>query len=312
MKKKLSTIILILAFVIGLSLLLYPTISNYYNSFHTSQAVASYVEEVAQMSEEECQQILNDARAYNESLALKKRGISSSNEDIKDYNELLNVGDDGIMGYIQIPCVDIELPIYHGTDENVLQIAVGHLDWSSLPVGGESTHCVLSGHRGLPSAKLFTNLDELVIGDTFIIRVLNEVLTYEVDQILTVLPEDVSALQIEEGKDYCTLVTCTPYGVNSHRLLVRGHRIENAADSSGIKVPADAYQVDTNIVALTVGVPLLVLLMILLLSLEKKRKEKKEHKAKLSLEFSGIEGGGSGEEETGGEESEVEDQEPDS
>lgn len=171
------------------------------------------------------------------------------------------------MGYIEIPTINISLPVYHGTEDAVLQIAVGHLEWSSLPVGGESTHCVLSGHRGLPSAKLFTNLDKLVAGDKFIMRVLDEVLTYEVDQILIVEPTDVSTLMIEAGKDLCTLVTCTPYGINSHRLLVRGHRIENQDEAQAIRVTSDAIQIEPLIVAPAVALPmLLVLLMILLVS----------------------------------------------
>ena len=167
------------------------------------------------------------------------------------------------MGYIEIPTIKLSLPIYHGTEEDVLQIAVGHLDWSSLPVGGESTHCVLSGHRGLPSAKLFTNLDQLVEGDAFVIRTLDEVLTYEVDQILIVEPDDVSALSIEEGKDLCTLVTCTPYGVNSHRLLVRGHRVAN--QSEAIRVTSDAIQIEPLLVAPVLAIPMLLALLLLLL-----------------------------------------------
>ena len=169
------------------------------------------------------------------------------------------------MGYIEIPSINCSLPIYHGTDEAVLQIAVGHLEWSSLPVGGENTHCVLSGHRGLPSARLFSNLDKVVEGDVFMLRVLDEVLTYEVDQILIVEPQELDALQIVEGKDYCTLVTCTPYGVNTHRLLVRGHRIENLKDAKNVRITADAVQIEPLLVAPIVAIPMLLLLLILLL-----------------------------------------------
>ena len=176
------------------------------------------------------------------------------------------------MGYIEIPTIKLSLPIYHGTEDSVLQIAVGHLDWTSLPAGGESTHCVLSGHRGLPSAKLFTNLDQLVEGDTFVIRVLDEVLTYEVDRILIVEPDDVSALQIEPGKDLCTLVTCTPYGINSHRLLVRGHRVEN--QSEAIRVTSDAIQIEPLLVAPAVALPILLILLIVLLASGGKKKPK--------------------------------------
>ena len=172
-----------------------------------------------------------------------------------------------------IPDINCSLPIYHGTDEGILQVAVGHLPWSSLPVGGESTHCVISGHRGLPSAKLFTNLDQLSEGDIFMLRVLDEVLTYEVDQILIVEPDDVEALKVEKGKDYCTLVTCTPYGINTHRLLVRGHRVENPDDSVSVRVTADAMQIEPVLVAPVVAVPVLLLLLVWLL-VKYRKKEK--------------------------------------
>ena len=188
-----------------------------------------------------------------------------SEEEKEAYDALLDISGTGVMGYIEIPTVNISLPVYHGTEDAVLQIAVGHLEWSSLPVGGESTHCVLSGHRGLPSAKLFTNLDKLVAGDKFIMRVLDEVLTYEVDQILIVEPTDVSTLIIEAGKDLCTLVTCTPYGINSHRLLVRGHRIENQDEAKAIRVTSDAIQIEPLIVAPAVALPMLLVLLVILL-----------------------------------------------
>ena len=169
------------------------------------------------------------------------------------------------MGYIEIPKIKCNLPIYHGTDEAVLQIAIGHVQGSSLPAGGESTHCVLSGHRGLPSAKLFSDLDQLTEGDVFLLRVLDETLTYEVDQIRTVLPDELDDLAIEEGKEYCTLVTCTPYGINSHRLLVRGHRVENQASASTIRVTADAMQIEPLLIAPLVAVPMLLVLLVMVL-----------------------------------------------
>ena len=185
---------------------------------------------------------------------------------------MLDISDNGIMGYIEIPSIKCSLPIYHGVDEAVLQIAVGHIEWTSLPVGGESTHCVLSGHRGLPSAKLFTNLDQLVVGDIFIMRVLDETLTYEVDQIRIVEPQDVEALKIVPGEDLCTLVTCTPYGVNTHRLLVRGHRVENQTDAAMIYVTADAMQIEPVLVAPIVATPMLLLLLVwLMIRYRKKR-----------------------------------------
>ena len=267
MKNKLTTILLLLALFAGLSLLLYPTVSDYWNSLHASQAVADYAENVRNLEAEKYQQVLQDARNYNQMLPYKHTTFALSEEEKGAYDALLDISGTGVMGYIEIPSIDISLPVYHGTEEGVLQIAVGHLEWSSLPVGGADTHCVLSGHRGLPSAKLFTNLDKLVVGDKFIMRVLDEVLTYEVDQILIVEPTDVSALMIEAGKDLCTLITCTPYGINSHRLLVRGHRIENQEEAQAIRVTSDAIQIEPLIVAPAVALPmLLVLLMILLVS----------------------------------------------
>lgn len=267
MKNKLTTILLILALFAGLSLLLYPTASDYWNSLHASQAVADYAENVRNLEAEKYQQVLQDARNYNQMLPYKHTTFTLSEEEKGAYDALLDISGTGVMGYIEIPSINISLPVYHGTEEGVLQIAVGHLEWSSLPVGGADTHCVLSGHRGLPSAKLFTNLDKLVVGDKFIMRVLDEVLTYEVDQILIVEPTDVSTLMIEAGKDLCTLVTCTPYGINSHRLLVRGHRIENQEEAQAIRVTSDAIQIEPLIVAPAVALPmLLVLLMILLVS----------------------------------------------
>lgn len=270
MKKKTANIILILMFLAGLSLLLYPTVSDYWNSMHASQAVANYAEKVKDLSREQYDKMLQEAKAYNKMLAQSGGGYTLSKRQEATYESILDVTGTGIMGYIEIPTIHISLPIYHGIEDSVLQIAVGHLEWSSLPVGGKSTHCVLSGHRGLPSAKLFTNLDQLVEGDTFVIRVLDEVLTYEVDQILIVEPSDVSALTIEEGKDLCTLVTCTPYGINSHRLLVRGHRVANQTE--GIRVTSDAIQIDPLLVAPVVALPMLLALLIVLLVSGKKRK----------------------------------------
>ena len=265
MKTKLTTILLILALFAGLSLLLYPTVSDYWNSLHASQAVADYAENVRNLEAEKYEQVLQDAKSYNQMLPYEQTTFALSEEEKEAYDALLDISGTGVMGYIEIPTVNISLPVYHGTEDAVLQIAVGHLEWSSLPVGGESTHCVLSGHRGLPSAKLFTNLDKLVAGDKFIMRVLDEVLTYEVDQILIVEPTDVSTLIIEAGKDLCTLVTCTPYGINSHRLLVRGHRIENQDEAKAIRVTSDAIQIEPLIVAPAVALPMLLVLLVILL-----------------------------------------------
>ena len=264
MKKKTNstTIFLILVMIAGLSLLLYPSVSDYWNSFHQTQAIATYAEEVSGLNEVEYDRLWAEAQEYNEKLAKQDSIFMLPEAQKKEYTKLLDISGTGIMGYIEIPSIRCSLPIYHGTEESALQIAVGHLEWSSLPVGGESTHCVLSGHRGLPSAKLFTNLDQLKEGDVFMLRVLDEVLTYEVDQILIVEPQETGALTIEAGKDLCTLVTCTPYGINTHRLLVRGHRIENLEDANSIHVTADAMQIEPLIVAPVLAVPILLLLLI--------------------------------------------------
>ena len=271
-KNRITTVLLALVFLAGLSLLLYPTVSDYWNSFHASRAVAAYDETVRQLDPDRYRDLWDAARAYNRDLAARGGGTSLTPEQKRTYDSLLDVDDTGIMGYIEIPNIKVSLPIYHGAEESVLQVAVGHLEWSSLPTGGEGTHCVLSGHRGLPSARLFTNLDRLTEGDTFVIRVLDEVMTYEVDQILIVEPEDVSALQIEPGQDLCTLVTCTPYGINSHRLLVRGHRIDNLEEVKTVRVTTDAVQIEPMLVAPMVAIPILLVLLLLLL-LPRRRKK---------------------------------------
>ena len=262
MKKRMTNIMLILILIVGLSLLLYPTVSDYWNSLHQSKAISSYAEDVAAIDDDRYQAILADAAAYNQALLGRDNPYLLSDEMRSQYVSLLDISGNGIMGYIEIPQIECTLPIYHGTEDSVLQVAIGHLDWTSLPIGGESTHCVVSGHRGLPSAKLFTDLDKLAKGDIFIMRTLDETLTYEVDQILIVEPDDTTALLVEPGKDYCTLVTCTPYGVNSHRMLVRGHRIENQKEAVVIRVTSDAIQIEPLIVAAAVAVPLLLLFVI--------------------------------------------------
>lgn len=271
-KKNLSSIILVLIFIIGLSLLLYPSFSDYWNSFHQSRAIASYAQTVTTIDDDQYEKMWAQAQEYNTTLAKKQNRWVLSEEEYEEYEGLLNIGGTGIIGYIEIPNIKVSLPIYHGVDEAVLQIAVGHIEGSSLPVGGEGTHCVISGHRGLPSAKLFTNLDEMEEGDLFMMRVLDETLTYEVDQIRIVEPEDLSALEIEEGKDMCTLVTCTPYGINSHRLLVRGHRVENMESANSIRVTADAMQIDPVMVAPVIAAPILLILLIWLLVHYRKRR----------------------------------------
>ena len=272
MKRHGTTIILLLVLLVGLSLVLYPSFSNWWNSLHQSRAVASYVEQVAHIDDDQYDAIWNAAWEYNLSLLDRPNSFILSQEQKAEYEALLDIGGTGIMGYIEVPAIDITLPIYHGTDEAVLQVAVGHLEWTSLPVGGSSSHCVLSGHRGLPSAQLFTDLDKLVLGDVFLMRVLDEVLTYEVDQIRIVEPYEVEDLHIAQGKDYCTLVTCTPYGINSHRLLVRGHRIENREEARTIRVTADAIQIRPTIVAPFLVAPMLLILLIGVLIPKPKRR----------------------------------------
>ena len=268
MKKKnnnWTTVFLVLLLLAGVSLLLYPSLSDYWNSMHQTRAIASYAETVSQLDTAQYDEMWKAAQNYNRSLAQRETAFALTDEQKAAYESLLDVSGLGVMGYIEIPEIDCSLPIYHGTEESVLQVAVGHLEWSNLPVGGEGTHCVLSGHRGLPSAKLFTNLDKLAVGDTFLLRVLDEVLTYEVDQILIVEPEQVDALGIMPGEDYCTLVTCTPYGINTHRLLVRGHRVENTPEAARMHVTADATQFDPLLVAPVLAIPVLLLLLIILL-----------------------------------------------
>lgn len=263
--KDLTTLLLVVMLLAGLSLLLYPSLSDYWNSFHQTRAITDYAETVAELDKAQYDELWAAAQSYNAELAHRENGYVLDAAQQEEYERLLDVSGLGVMGYIEIPEINCSLPVYHGTEEAVLQTAVGHLEWSSLPVGGESTHCVLSGHRGLPSAKLFTNLDRLREGDTFMLRVLDEVLTYEVDQILIVEPKDTDALTIVPGMDLCTLVTCTPYGVNTHRLLVRGHRIENAEQAHAVRITADAIQIEPLLVAPFAALPLLLVLLVLLL-----------------------------------------------
>lgn len=273
MKSHRSTILLILILLIGLSLMLYPSFADWWNSFHSSRAIASYVEQVVNIDDAQYEELWDAAWDYNQSLLHRPNDFLLSDEQQEIYKSLLDISGNGIMGYIEIPMIDVMLPIYHGTGESVLQIAVGHLDWTSLPVGGAGSHCVVSGHRGLPSARLFTDLDRLEVGDVFMLHVLNEILTYEIDQILIVEPQGTDPLLIEPGKDLCTMITCTPYGINSHRMLVRGHRIESQEEPKVIRITADAVRIEPLMVAPIVAVPiLLVLLIILLLPKQKKGK----------------------------------------
>ncbi len=263
-KPSVSTILLILTFLVGLSLLLYPTVSDYWNSMHATQAIVDYDSAIRNLAPKDYTSLFEAADSYNR--AIRRLDFPLMNyEEVPGYTEILDIGGKGIMAYITIPAINVELPVYHGTDDGVLQVAVGHIQGTSLPVGGPSTHSVLSAHRGLPSARLFTDLDQLTEGDTFSLSVLNRTLTYQIDQILIVEPTEVTALYVEEGKDYCTLVTCTPYGINSHRMLVRGRRIENPEQVREIRVTGDAMLLDPIVVTPLVAAPMLLVLLLWLL-----------------------------------------------
>lgn len=265
MKNK-SNKILILVFLVGLSLLLYPILSDLWNSRVQSKAIATYEESVSKMTQEDYTAYWEAANEYNKRLLTKTNRYYLSESDKKEYENILSTDDTGIMGYVEIPVINVSLPIYHGISDEVLQVAIGHIEGTSLPVGGPSTHCAISGHRGLPSAKLFTNLDKMEEGDIFLIHTLDDVLAYQVDRILIVEPEDVSGLEIEENKDYCTLITCTPYGINSHRLLVRGERIEyNENTIEQLVFKGDANHIEPIKVAPVIAVPIFVILFIWLL-----------------------------------------------
>lgn len=276
MKKHMITIILFLVLIVGLSLVLYPSFSDWWNSKHMSRVITDYVNLIDDLEEDEYEELLEAAREYNRSLLYRTNGYTTTPEQKEQYNKLLNIAGNGVMGYIEVPSIGVSLPVYHGTEDTVLQVAIGHLDWSSLPVGGESTHSVVSGHRGLPSAKLFTHLDKVREGDLFMLRILDEVLTYEVDQILIVEPHEVDSLMISKGKDYCTMFTCTPYGINTHRLLIRGHRIANLEEKEIRHVVSEALLIEPAVVAPMVALPMLLLLFIWLMIPKKKRKWRDE------------------------------------
>ena len=258
MRKHVSTITTVLVFLAGLSLLLYPTVSNYWNSKHQTQAVAEYSDRIEKMDEQEKKQAFEQAEKYNETLISDSGRFTPTEEQDEWYKSLLDIDGTGMMGYITIPEIDCKLALYHTVDASVLQVGVGHMEGSSLPVGGSGTHCVFSGHRGLPSAKLFTDLDRLQKGDIFLLHIYDQVFTYEVDQIHIVEPIDYGLLNIEEGEDLCTLLTCTPYGINTERLLVRGHRIANRSGDNS-RITSDAAKVSTVLVAVGIGIPLLII-----------------------------------------------------
>ncbi len=257
-----STIILVIILLLGVGIFLYPSVSDWWNSMHATRAISGYVTAVEDMSAQKREDMLKAARIYNDMLA-SGVDFNLTEEEYAEYESLLDIGGTGIMGYVQISAIGVNLPIYHSVDESVLQIAVGHIPGSSLPIGGDRTHCVLSGHRGLPSAKLFSDLDQMVEGDTFTLNIMDQTITYMVDQIRIVLPEETDELAIRDGKDYCTLVTCTPYGVNTHRMLVRGKRIDNIIGE--VVVVSEAVRIPNYIVAPAICIPLLFIILLIML-----------------------------------------------
>ena len=277
-KNRVTVILLVAVLLAGLSLLLYPLLSDYWNSIHQSQAISTYMDDVSKLDDSTYNALWEEAQRYNASLLEDENRFFPDEKERQQYEQLLNISDKGVIGYIEIPSIDVALPIYHGTSEEILQVAIGHIEGSSLPVGGPSTHCVISGHRGLPSSRLFTDIDQLVEGDIFTLLVLDETLTYEVDQIRIVEPDDTSLLAIEEGEDLCTLVTCTPYGVNSHRLLVRGHRVENQEAAGILRITADAMMIDSRFVAPILAVPILFVIVLFMVLRPLKRKKRKTAK----------------------------------
>ena len=260
MKSRKATIILLISFFIGLSVLLYPSISSYWNSKTQSEAIVDYEAMLSQYKPEDYTALFDEANSYNEKLR-ELADPFAEHSQLTDYHNILNISGTGMMGYITIPKIGQELPVFHGTSEGVLSVAVGHFEGSSLPVGGESTHAVVSAHRGLPTAVLFTHLDRMEIGDTFTFTILDRTLTYEVDQIRIVEPNDSSLLEVIEGKDYCTLLTCTPYGINTQRLLVRGHQVDET-QTRNIYISNEAYRIEPLIVMPIVALPIICVLLI--------------------------------------------------
>ncbi len=271
-----STIILVAIFFVGLSVLLYPTVSDFWNEKRQSQAIINYDDLIVDLTSEDYTELFSKADIYNQKIRNMSFPFLNHKNIADEYNSTLDVNGDGMMGYITIEKIKVQLPIYHGTSDKVLNSAVGHVEGSSLPVGGESTHTVLSAHRGLPSAKLFTNLDKVEVGDIFTIRILDRTITYQVDQILIVLPHETDALNLVQNEDYCTLVTCTPYGINTHRMLVRGTRIENVEPERVVNVITEAYQIDPLLVTPAVAAPILGILLIYLIIKSSKDKKKRK------------------------------------
>ena len=284
-KHRVSNLILVLILLAGVAIAGYPAFSDYWNSMHQTRAIAGYAERVAELTNDEYVTVWENALDYNRRLAANPNPWAMSDEDIDDYERQLNVDGTGNMGFISIPRIDVNLPVYHGTSEAVLQTSIGHIDGTSLPAGSVhpdeddydkvefASHSVLSGHRGLPSAKLFSDLDAMEVGDIFYLTVLDQTLTYQVDKITVILPEDSSELALFPGKDYCTLMTCTPYGINTHRLLVRGVRVENDKELIDVRVTADALKVEPLYVVPFIAGPVLLLMILWVILFAGKKKK---------------------------------------
>ena len=272
-KKHLPTIFFVAVLIVGISIMLYPSVSNYINSKHQSKVISEYTEALATLTAEDYEQFWEAAEAYNEELAQKVMDFDLTDEEMAEYNSILDPTGTGVIGYLEIENIGVNLPIYHGTEESVLAIGIGHIPGTSFPTGTTSTHTVLSGHRGLPSSKLLTDLDQMIVGDTFLLHIMDQTFAYQVDQINIVLPEETESLGIYEGEDYVTLVTCTPYGINSHRLLVRGKRIDYD-ETSKVIVPADASIYGNLVIAPFIALPMLIILFIIFMITTSKKFKK--------------------------------------
>ena len=267
----LPNIILAFVFIIGLCIFLYPFASDFINTIIQNKEVSKYASVISELSTEQYDKLIADAKEYNKQLIGNNLFVNSQNIEKSNYKNILSIDSSGVIGYLKINKINVKIPIYHGTDLSTLQNGIGHLEGSSFPIASETEHAVLTGHTGLPSSKLLTDLVELQIGDTFNVIILNKIFTYEIDQILVVEPNDTDNLEIEEGKQYCTLLTCTPYGVNSHRLLVRGHYIENIISTD---IVSEAKVVDSNIMIIIISIPLIIIIFIIMIALRNKRRVK--------------------------------------
>lgn len=286
MRKKsgvVSTIVFTIILFVGLAIMLYPSFSDWWNSKVQSGVVAGYQRAVAEMDNDEIERMIQQAHDYNEKLSRVYSPITNADE-VAGYDDILNISNTGIMGYITIPFIKVELPIYHGTSPEVLNVAAGHLKGTSFPVGGDNTHAVISAHRGLPSAKLFTDLDKLVEGDIFTVNILDEVYTYEIEKILIIEPQEIDKLEIIPNSDYVTLMTCTPYGINTHRLLLRSHRIETKVHYDA-KILADATQVDPILAMPVIAMPFLILLIVFWVVTSKKRSDRSDRSGQQLFEL---------------------------